>query len=63
VLCVDYILGFDFITPSVEVDPDTVRWGIIECNSVPFINLHHDPLIGDPVNVAAKVWDLVEGEM
>ncbi len=56
----DPLVGFDFITTSVEADPDTVRWGIIECNSVPFINLHHDPLIGTPVNVAAKVWDWVE---
>ena len=56
----DPLVGFDFITTSVEADPDTVRWGIIECNSVPFINLHHDPLIGTPVNVAARVWDWVE---
>jgi cyanophycin synthetase len=59
----DPLIGFDFITTSVEADPDTVRWGIIECNSVPFINLHHDPLIGTPVNVAAKVWDWVEAGM
>lgn len=59
----DPLLGFDFITTSVELDPDTQRWGIIECNSVPFINLHHDPLVGAPVNVAAKVWDWVEDEM
>jgi cyanophycin synthetase len=56
----DPLVGFDFITTSVEADPDTVQWGIIECNSVPFINLHHDPLIGTPVNVAANVWDWVE---
>ncbi len=56
----DPLVGFDFITTSVEADPDTVRWGIIECNSVPFINLHHDPLIGTPVNVAVKVWNWVE---
>jgi cyanophycin synthetase len=56
----DPLVGFDFITPSVEVDPDTVRWGIIECNSVPFVNLHHDPLEGTPVNVAGVVWDWVE---
>lgn len=59
----DPLVGFDFITTSVEADPDTVRWGIIECNSVPFINLHHDPLLGTPVNVAAVVWDWVEQEL
>lgn len=56
----DPIIGFDFITPDIEADPDTVRWGIIECNAVPFINLHHDPLEGEPVNVAGIFLDYVE---
>lgn len=59
----DALLGFDFITTDVSVDPDTVRWGIIECNTVPFINLHHDPLEGEPVNVAAKLLDYLERKM
>ena len=53
----DPIHGFDFISPDISADPDTVRWGIIECNSVPFINLHHDPLVGVPVNVAGILFD------
>lgn len=52
------IIGFDFITTDPTADPDTVRWGIIECNSLPFINLHHFPIEGEPQNIAAKVWDL-----
>jgi len=59
----DPIIGFDFISTDVSADPATVRWGIIECNSVPFINLHHDPLQGTPVNVAAKVFDWLEREI
>jgi len=55
----DPIIGFDFITPDVSVDPGTVRWGIIECNALPFINLHHDPLEGEPVNVAGILLDYV----
>ena len=54
------IIGFDFIIGDVTADPDTQRWGIIEANSAPFINLHHDPIQGEPVNVAALVWDMVE---
>ena len=53
----DPIHGFDFISPDISADPDSVRWGIIECNSVPFINLHHDPLVGTPVNVAGILFD------
>lgn len=52
------VVGFDFIIPDITADPDTERWGIIEANSLPFINLHHFPLEGTPINVAAKVWDL-----
>lgn len=59
----DPLLGFDFITTDVSADPDTVRWGIIECNSVPFINLHHDPLVGEPINIAAMVLDYLEREL
>ena len=59
----DPLLGFDFITTDVSADPDTVRWGIIECNSVPFINLHHDPLVGEPINVAKMVLDYLEREL
>ena len=52
------VVGFDFISEDITKDPDEVRWGIIEANSMPFINLHHFPRTGEPVNVAGKVWDL-----
>jgi cyanophycin synthetase len=54
------VVGFDFIIPDIKADPDTQVWGIIEANSLPFINLHHFPLEGTPINVAGKVWDLWE---
>jgi D-alanine-D-alanine ligase-like ATP-grasp enzyme len=52
------VIGFDFIIPDISADPDTQRWGIIEANSLPFINLHHFPIEGMPINAAAAVWDL-----
>ena len=54
------VVGFDFIISDISIDPDEVKWGIIEANSLPFINLHHFPIEGTPVNVAGKVWDLFE---
>lgn len=54
------IVGFDFISEDITQDPDTVRWGIIESNTLPFIDLHHFPVEGEPINVAAKVWDMWE---
>ncbi len=56
----DPFIGFDFITSDIAADPSCVRWGIIEANSLPFIDLHHFPLEGEPINVAASVWDYVE---
>ncbi|KXK12007.1 MAG: Cyanophycin synthetase [Microgenomates bacterium OLB23] len=52
------IVGFDFIIEDITKDPDTQKWGFIEANSLPFIDLHHFPLEGEAVNAAAKVWDL-----
>ncbi len=52
------IVGFDFIVEDPTSDPTGKHWGIIEANSLPFINLHHFPLEGTPQNVAGKVWDL-----
>ena len=59
----DPLIGFDFISTDITKDPSMVRWGIIECNTLPFINLHHDPLEGEPVNVAGKVLDFAERTM
>jgi cyanophycin synthetase len=56
----DPILGFDFIIDDIAASPDTQKWGIIECNGVPFINLHHFPIEGKPNNVAQHVWNFVE---
>ena len=52
------IVGFDLIIQDPTLDPDTQKWGIIECNSLPFIDLHYFPLEGTPINVAIPIWDL-----
>lgn len=54
------VMGFDFIIEDITKDPDEQFWGIIECNSVPFVDLHHHPASGEPINVAQYVWDLWE---
>ncbi len=55
----DPIVGFDFIIPDITKSYKQQRCGFIEANSLPFINLHHEPLLGKLRNVAAKVWDMV----
>jgi len=56
----DPLVGVDFIIEDI-----TKSWheeqhsGVIECNSLPFIDLHHYPLFGKADNVAGALWDLV----
>ena len=55
----DPIVGFDFIIPDITKSYKGQKCGFIEANSLPFINLHHDPLYGKPRNVATKVWEMI----
>ncbi len=56
----DPIIGIDFIAPHLR-DPwhTQAAVGVIECNSLPFIDLHHFPIAGSPRNAAGAIWDLV----
>ena len=56
----DPLVGVDFIMRDVRVPwQEQSRSGVIECNSLPFIDLHHYPLNGEPRNVASALWDLI----
>lgn len=52
------VLGFDLIIEDPTKNPNEQRWGIIECNSLPFIDLHYFALEGNPINLAKNIWDL-----
>ena len=54
------VVGFDLMIQDPKKSPDSQVWGIIEANSLPWIDLHSTPLYGTPVHVAAHVWDLWE---
>lgn len=59
----DPLIGVDFIMNDVAVSwRDQPKSGVIECNSAPFIDLHHFPLVGKPHNVASALWDIVYPE-
>jgi D-alanine-D-alanine ligase-like ATP-grasp enzyme len=56
----DSLVGIDFIMQDTSRSwKEQLKAGIIECNSMPFIDLHHYPLNGKAINVAGAVWDLV----
>ena len=52
------VVGFDCIIPDPTKDEASQKWGIIECNSLPFIDLHYYALEGKPRNIAGMIWDL-----
>jgi cyanophycin synthetase len=54
------VIGFDCIIPDPMADPVGQKWGIIECNSLPFIDLHYYALEGKPGNIAGAIWDMWE---
>jgi len=52
------VVGFDCIIPDPTKDAHSQKWGIIECNSLPFIDLHYYALEGKPKNIAGMIWDM-----
>lgn len=54
------ILGIDFICTDIRRPWYDQAAAIIECNSVPSIDMHHFPSIGEPQNVASRVLDLFQ---
>ncbi len=56
----DSIIGIDFICLDIAKPWYTQKaCGVIECNSLPFIDLHHYPISGEPKNVAGAIWDQI----
>lgn len=52
------VAGFDCIIPDPTKDEASQKWGIIECNTLPFIDIHYFALEGKPRNIAGMIWDL-----
>ncbi|KKS10319.1 MAG: hypothetical protein UU66_C0047G0004 [Parcubacteria group bacterium GW2011_GWB1_41_5] len=51
------VVGFDAIIPDPTKEASSQKWGIIECNTLPFIDLHYFALKGKPRNIAGMIWD------
>ncbi|MEK7569570.1 MAG: hypothetical protein AAB500_01615 [Patescibacteria group bacterium] len=52
------VVGFDAVIPDPTASADSQRWGIIEANTLPFIDLHYYALEGKPRNIAGMIWNL-----
>ncbi|MBI5077682.1 hypothetical protein HZB94_04870 [Candidatus Falkowbacteria bacterium] len=54
------LVGIDFLAEDIGRSWKEQVCGIIELNSLPYIDMHHFPTWGEPVNVAGYVCGLVE---
>ena len=56
----DPLVGVDFIMQDIEKPwTEQTLCGAIECNSLPFLDLHHMPLYGDALDPSSALWDIV----
>jgi D-alanine-D-alanine ligase-like ATP-grasp enzyme len=56
----DPLVGIDFLIEDISKPHSSQkRYGVIEANSLPFIDNHHLPFNGEPRNVAGALLDLV----
>lgn len=53
------LVGIDFLCQDIAVSWQTQKCAIIELNSLPFIDMHHFPLEGQPRNLASQLWEMV----
>ncbi len=54
------LIGFDIILQDPLTEPRKGSWGIIEANTLPFIDLHYLPLKGYPSPIAKYIFNLWE---
>lgn len=53
------VVGIDFIIANISKSwRDQKLCGVIECNSAPFLDLHHYPYTGTPRDVSGQLWRL-----
>ncbi len=56
----DPIVGVDFmLEDATRPWTEQTEIGVLECNSMPYIDVHHKVASGEPINVAALLWDEV----
>ena len=55
----DPLVGVDFMIEDMARSWREEKCGVIECNSLPFVDLHHYPLKGAAKNAAGAVWDMI----
>ena len=58
-LCGAPLVGLDFICQDISAPYHRQECAVLEANSLPYIDMHHYPVTGQPRNVAEMVMDYV----
>lgn len=53
------LVGIDFLAQDIGCSWRDQASAIIELNSLPYIDMHHFPTSGEPVNIAEKICEMV----
>ncbi|MCD4760360.1 hypothetical protein K8R42_00495 [bacterium] len=53
------LVGIDFISPNIRQSYKNQQTGVLEANTLPYIDMHAFPSHGRPEPVAELVWDFV----
>mgnify|MGYP001590155931 CR=1 FL=1 len=61
-LCGAPLVGLDFICQDISRPHHQQKCAVLEANSLPYIDMHHYPVTGQPRNVAGLIMDYVFGE-
>ena len=61
-LCDTPLVGLDFICQDISPAHHQQKCAVLEANSLPYIDMHHYPVTGQPRNVAGLIMDYVFGE-
>lgn len=54
------LVGIDFLAEDISKSWKEQKCAVAELNSLPYIDMHHFPTEGEPVNVAGFLCDMVE---
>ena len=61
-LCDTPLVGLDFICQDISWSHRQQECAVLEANSLPYIDMHHYPVTGQPRNVASLIMDYVLGK-
>jgi cyanophycin synthetase len=53
------LVGIDFIAEDITKSWKKQQCAIIELNSLPYIDMHHFPTIGEPMKISKHLCDMV----